>query len=383
MDPNTSIGRLCLGENNQGSVAERIKNNKQWEGPEFQDTTSSGKEKESKEERPVIETMAYSDKYKKILDGIVMDKIKLDGEIKKEEKEAIKQVKGEALQEKEDPEAFIIPIQLKAKIDINALTYTGSDVNVIPYRIYAKLGNLCKKEEGNGQWHAEIRLTDPYGNVYDQDWKVLNTLGCDNAIEDMLEVKVNEMGSDEVLFTSKAWKPVTNDELMTKKAIKSRLCGKAYAMSVLYFGKRLGQPPEWKNGYANVTWLIAKWMKKKGVGTHRESLTCCGQFVIRIAKRLELIGSNGRLISEEIAHSIPGVVTPRAQRPTTSDLFDKKSQLETRIGEIERMMRRQSYHSDRSVRVIEHIASHFRVTLRDPYDPPSYFKHHQQHDDEE
>ncbi|GJU97989.1 hypothetical protein Tco_1327260 [Tanacetum coccineum] len=52
------------------------------------------------EERPMIETMAYSDKYKKILDGIVMDKIKLDGEIKKEEEEAIKQVKGEVLQEK-------------------------------------------------------------------------------------------------------------------------------------------------------------------------------------------------------------------------------------------------------------------------------------------
>nr|GEW28210.1 integrase, catalytic region, zinc finger, CCHC-type, peptidase aspartic, catalytic [Tanacetum cinerariifolium] len=44
-----------------------------------------------KEERPVNETMTYSDKYKKILDGIVMDKIKLDGEIKKEEEEAIKQ----------------------------------------------------------------------------------------------------------------------------------------------------------------------------------------------------------------------------------------------------------------------------------------------------
>ncbi|GKD60396.1 hypothetical protein Tco_1297905 [Tanacetum coccineum] len=45
------------------------------------------------EERPVIETLAYSDKYKKILDGIVMDKIKLDGEFKKEEEEAIKHVK--------------------------------------------------------------------------------------------------------------------------------------------------------------------------------------------------------------------------------------------------------------------------------------------------
>ncbi|GKD25740.1 hypothetical protein Tco_1231954 [Tanacetum coccineum] len=135
MDPNTSIGRLCLGENNQGFVAEGIENKEQWEGPEFQDTASSGQDKEAKvftfyrmeeegeryftpcyvgglhtydgeinlkyeenlisneftikffileEERPVIETMAYSDKNKKILDVIVMDKIKLDGEIKKE-----------------------------------------------------------------------------------------------------------------------------------------------------------------------------------------------------------------------------------------------------------------------------------------------------------
>ncbi|GKD43423.1 hypothetical protein Tco_1268068 [Tanacetum coccineum] len=164
-----------------------------------------------------------------------------------------------------------------------------------------------------------------------------------------------------------------------------------------------------QNGYANVTWLIAKWMKKKGVGTQRESLICCGQFVTRIAKRLgilsdevlnglsaltycrtldanilrELIGSNGRLIPEEIAPSILRVVTPRAPQPTTSDLYDKISQLETRIGEIERMTRRQSYHSDRYARVLEHIASHFRVTLRDPYDPPSYFEQQQQQDDEE
>ncbi|GKF62482.1 hypothetical protein Tco_0182536 [Tanacetum coccineum] len=150
-------------------------------------------------------------------------------------------------------------------------------------------------------------------------------------------------------------------------------------------------------------------MKKKGVGTLRESLICHGQFMTRIVKRLgilrdevlnglsaltycrtldanilrELIGSNRRLIPEEIAPSIPRVVTPRAQRPTTSNLYDKTSQLETRIGEIERITRRQSYHSDRYARVLEHIASHFRVTLRDPYDPPSYFEHQQQQDDEE
>ncbi|GJV32432.1 hypothetical protein Tco_1392832 [Tanacetum coccineum] len=315
------------------------------------------------------------------------------------------------------------------------------------------------------------------------DWNVLNLLGCDNAIEDMLEVRVNEMGSNEVLFTSEAWKRafdinepiytelchefyatfefdevVADDKSMTKKEINIRVCVKAYSMSVLDFGKCLDlytgaeiqeygfetyfigglrndddfSPNQyWLNisseekltlsrssaktirkpmlrvlhkmityGLCKRTTGYDKWMKKKGVGTHRESLTWCGQFVMRIAKRLsilsnevlnglsaptycrtldanilrELIGSNGRLIPKEIAPSIPRVVTPRAERPTTSDLYDKKSQLETRIGEIERMMRRQSYHSDIYARVLEHIASHFGLTLRDPYDPPSYFE---------
>ncbi|GKF06930.1 hypothetical protein Tco_0037598 [Tanacetum coccineum] len=65
------------------------------------------------EERPVIETMAYSDKYKKILDEICLDKMKLDGEMKKEEEEAIIKIKGEELIEKEDPGAFVIPIRLE------------------------------------------------------------------------------------------------------------------------------------------------------------------------------------------------------------------------------------------------------------------------------
>ncbi|GJT11480.1 hypothetical protein Tco_0858522 [Tanacetum coccineum] len=49
------------------------------------------------EVRPVIVPMAYSDKYKKILDRICLDKMKLDGEMKKEEEEAITKIKGEAL----------------------------------------------------------------------------------------------------------------------------------------------------------------------------------------------------------------------------------------------------------------------------------------------
>ncbi|GKB42818.1 hypothetical protein Tco_0887760 [Tanacetum coccineum] len=91
------------------------------------------------EERHVINTMAYSDKYKKILDGICMDKRKLDG-MNKEEEEAIIRIKGEALIEKDNPEAFVIPIRLEGKINLNALVDTGSDINTMPYRIYKELG---------------------------------------------------------------------------------------------------------------------------------------------------------------------------------------------------------------------------------------------------
>ncbi|GJX91092.1 hypothetical protein Tco_0344418 [Tanacetum coccineum] len=88
-----------------------------------------------KEARPIIKTLAYIDKYKKILDSIFLDKLKLDGEIKSEEEVAIKKVMGEALKEKEDHGPFVIPIRLEAKINLNALADTDSDINVMPFRI--------------------------------------------------------------------------------------------------------------------------------------------------------------------------------------------------------------------------------------------------------
>nr|GFC75020.1 hypothetical protein [Tanacetum cinerariifolium] len=65
------------------------------------------------EERPIIETMAYNDKYKKFLDEVWKDKVELDGKIVKEEEDAVKRIKGEVLKEKDDPEAFIFRIRLK------------------------------------------------------------------------------------------------------------------------------------------------------------------------------------------------------------------------------------------------------------------------------
>ncbi|GKD59134.1 hypothetical protein Tco_1296643, partial [Tanacetum coccineum] len=93
------------------------------------------------EERPIIEIMAYHDKYKKILDEVWKDKVELDGK---------KRIKGEALKEKEEPRAFIFPIKLEGQVNENALADTGSDINTMPYRIYEQLGREDMKKVDRG-----------------------------------------------------------------------------------------------------------------------------------------------------------------------------------------------------------------------------------------
>nr|GEW69480.1 hypothetical protein [Tanacetum cinerariifolium] len=102
------------------------------------------------EETPVIETMTYNDKYKKILDEIWRDKVELDGKTVKEEEDVVKRIKREALKEKDDPGAFIFPIRLEGKVNENALADTGSDINTMPYRIYETLGREEMKKIDRG-----------------------------------------------------------------------------------------------------------------------------------------------------------------------------------------------------------------------------------------
>ncbi|GJX14214.1 retrotransposon ORF1 [Tanacetum coccineum] len=73
------------------------------------------------EERPIIEIMAYRDKYKKILDEVWKDKVELDGKIVKEEEEAVKRIED-----------------------------TGLDINIMPYQIYEQLGRKDMKKVDRG-----------------------------------------------------------------------------------------------------------------------------------------------------------------------------------------------------------------------------------------
>ncbi|GKF51004.1 hypothetical protein Tco_0147471, partial [Tanacetum coccineum] len=44
-----------------------------------------------------------------------------------------------------------------------------------------------------------------------------------------------------------------------------------------------------QNGYANVAWLIARWMKRKEAGTQKESQICCGQSIMKITRKTRVL----------------------------------------------------------------------------------------------
>ncbi|GKB38789.1 hypothetical protein Tco_0883731 [Tanacetum coccineum] len=97
------------------------------------------------------------------------------------------------------------------------------------------------------------------------NWDILNRMGCDGEIDDMLRIKLREAESNEEIFTSVAWiiafnvkEPIyselchkfystyefdevcADDKLQTKKTIKFRLGGRAHSLTLLEFSRRLG-----------------------------------------------------------------------------------------------------------------------------------------------
>ncbi|GKA47201.1 hypothetical protein Tco_0740084 [Tanacetum coccineum] len=54
-----------------------------------------------------------------------------------------------------------------------------------------------------------------------------------------------------------------------------------------------------QNGYANMAWFIARWIKRKGAGTQKESHICCRQFIIKLARK-------SRVLSDEFGAPIYG-----------------------------------------------------------------------------
>nr|GEY38790.1 hypothetical protein [Tanacetum cinerariifolium] len=145
------------------------------------------------------------------------------------------------------------------------------------------------------------------------DCNMLNHMGCGEVIDEMLTIRLCVAGTDEEIFTSKAWtrdfniaEPIYSeichefystyefdevcavDKLRTKKIIKFRLYGRAFSWTLLEFAKRS----------LDTTTLR------------------------------ELIDSKGRLILEELG--VPRVAIPKSLRASMQDLYERMGSMKIR-----------------------------------------------------
>ncbi|GJT31576.1 hypothetical protein Tco_0921995 [Tanacetum coccineum] len=393
------------------------------------------------EVRPVLETMAYHDKYKKVLDEIWKYKVELDGMIFGAPIYGPKPAaylncndpaeRSLALQEVINPFRKI-SVWKKAVSFLSSLPVPLQHINWKPdYK-----GCYTNEEEAKGQLWEETMMNldnqDPNALDNTKPWKRY----CFHKF-----IMNSYYGK---VATKRQSLVYADDELQTKKIIKFRLGGRTHSLTLLEFTRRLGlyhaeeldekgfdvyfqgdlcsddhfnaqeywydkiqKNDLWllsmfdarhQNGYANVAWLIARWMKKKGAGTQKESQICCGQFIMKIARKVrvlsdvvlrslsapiyckdldtttlrELIDSEGRLILKYPQPGVPRVAIPRPPRASMQDLYNRMGNMEIRQGAIERMSYRQSYHWDRYAGVFEHMVGVYSVSLQGAYNPPGY-----------
>ncbi|GJX84781.1 hypothetical protein Tco_0335555 [Tanacetum coccineum] len=238
-------------------------------------------------------------------------------------------IQGEALKEKYDPGSFIFPIRFEGKVNENALADTGSDMNTMPYRIYEQLGRDDLKNEDRGITminHTQAEVMGRLSNVLCQ------TLGTHD----------DEAGS---LRSKRSRHEIVEEVLLPQ----------VHHEFLLWEGCTRDAKSRHQKGYANVAWVITKWMKRKGAGTQKESQICCGQFISKLARKCrvltedvvrslsdpiycrdldkttlrDLIDSDGKLIPEDPQPVVPRVGIPRPPRASMQDLYDRMGRMQS------------------------------------------------------
>nr|GEV52471.1 ribonuclease H-like domain-containing protein [Tanacetum cinerariifolium] len=292
------------------------------------------------EVRLVLETMAYQDKYKKVLDKIWKDKVELDGMIIKEEEEAINKVKeSDNNGEKEykikrnkfgasiygpkpaaylnynDPakrslslQAVINPVQ-KVSVWKKAVSFLGSlpvPLQHVNWKPNYK-GCYTNVEEAKRQWHTEIRegcnrdAKSRYNtklanllprHVYspcDVNYDILNGMGYDGEINDMLRIKLLEAESN--LFRA-------------LPRVYSELCHEFYSENQFI---QSFTEPNFEGGLQDDhLWLVSK-----------------DNWRFRYDYIKKLIDSEGRLIPEDLKPGVLSIGIPRPPRASMQDLYER------------------------------------------------------------
>nr|GEX43601.1 hypothetical protein [Tanacetum cinerariifolium] len=316
----------------------------------------------------------------------MLDKLKLDGEVEADEEEATKEViKGyKTLRENNDPGVFTLPNRLKAKINSFALADIGLNINVMPYQIYTNMGREEAKPIGKKITTLDYLKAEPiqqdkdieeeeYSVKRDKNGKAFyrlapsKYLNCDDPLDRALALleALNPFkggGGDGMWHTKiRVVDPYENvyDQGCETKATGREL-SKYYKLSDIMFPKGLRSD---ENLNARVYWLSI---------SSDEKLHLSRSFDSTIRSPILIV----LMITYGLCQRTTGGPPHSMQ-----DLYDKMGNMEIRQGTLERMTRRELYHTNRYVGLFEHIAGHYGYTLQGAYAPPIYDK--EQQDDEE
>nr|GEU64206.1 hypothetical protein [Tanacetum cinerariifolium]GEV19373.1 hypothetical protein [Tanacetum cinerariifolium] len=273
------------------------------------------------EVRHVIKTMAYHDKYMQIIDEIWKYNVELDGKIVKEEEKAVKKIKVGVTTIIAKFLILYIPIDRDAPIVdgrgflYNRTTESDSDDeeeyqikrNKFEAPIYGPYLNCNDPAE---QSLALQAIINPFQKI--SVWKkadVLNRMGCDGEINDMLRIRLHEAGSNEEIFTSVAWIRDFN----INGPIYAKLCHEFYSTYV--FDEVCADDELQTNKI--IKQFISKIARKSRVLTDDVLRSLSALMYYRdldTTTLRDLIESEGKLIPEDPQPGIPRVGVPRPPR---------------------------------------------------------------------
>ncbi|GKC95676.1 hypothetical protein Tco_1161118 [Tanacetum coccineum] len=187
---------------------------------------------------------------------------------------------------------------------------------------------------------------------------MLNRMGYDGEIDDMLRIRLREAESNEEIFTSVARigafninepiyaelchefystyefdKLYADDELQTKKIIKFRLGGLTHSLTLLEFALMGGL-------HSDVHFIVkiignAGWVLTDVVLRSLSAPIYCRD--LDTTPLRDLIDFEGKLIPEDPHPSVPRVGIPRPPRASMQDLYDRMGRMEIRQQAIKRM----------------------------------------------
>ncbi|GJT02919.1 hypothetical protein Tco_0824088 [Tanacetum coccineum] len=144
------------------------------------------------EVRPVLETMAYHGKYKKVLDEIWKDKVELDGMIVKEGRRRNKKVK-QGVERKSTQEQLYFPIRLKGKCK----KIIGRIGGITKNHALPNLRSCYEEEDKKGGINTPEILFSTFDGIFHQTFlatrsDVLRTAESDSDDEEEYEIKINK-----------------------------------------------------------------------------------------------------------------------------------------------------------------------------------------------